>query len=280
MIHRRRLLQGLGAAALAVASPFAVARNGLDLKVPQDRLTALAKMRGSTNGILTIGWIMGTRYAVIDKKAVPMLGILAGTFSQYRRVDENTFEAHALEVAYFTDLASGKLLETWENPVTGKVVEVPQTRMGPSRILMRAEGLEVPRPSGEAAGMQIRHQFMDPIQFQGRVWITEEIRVASEPREPGGKAFRYNEMTTYESRLADLENPEITAAPVNVQYHSLVSFRPWMGFGDTPGHTTARGFGSRETRVEDLPPYYLELTERHHPDVLNDPIAALAIDQG
>jgi hypothetical protein len=277
VIHRRRLLQGLGGAALAFSTPLSLAAPGLDLSNSRDRLLALAKMRGSSNGILTIGWVKGTRYAVVDSKAIPMLGILAGTFSQYRRLDEDTFEARALEVAYFTDLDTGRLLETWDNPVTGKTVEVPQTRMGPSRIYLRAEGLEVPSPSGEATGMEIRHQFREPIQFQGRVWITEEIRVASDPRRPGGKGFRYNEMTTYESRLADLENPEITAAPVNVQFHSLVTFRPWMGFGDTDGHTTARGFGGRETRVEDLPPYYLELTERHHPDVLDDPLAALEV---
>ena len=277
MIHRRSLLQGMGGAALAFSAPPSLAAGSLDFSNPRDRLTALAKMRGSTNGILTIGWVMGTRYAVVDSKAIPMLGILAGTFSQYRPLDADTFEARALEVAYFTDLETGMLLETWKNPVTGKRVEVPQTRMGPSRILLRAEGLEVPRPAGEATGMKINHRFNDPIEFAGRIWITEEIRVQSDARTPGGRPFRYNEMTTYESRLADLENDDITAAPVNVQFHSLVTFRPWMGFGDTPGHTTARGFGGRETRVEDLPPYYLELTERYHPDVLNDPMAALEI---
>lgn len=280
MIHRRHLLQGIGGAALAAASPLSISATGLDLSDPRDRLTALAKMRGSTDGSLTIGWVIGERYAVVDNKAIPMVGILAGTFSQYRRRDADTFEARALEVAYFTDLETGRLLDTWENPVTGKIVEVPQTRMGPSLILMRAEGLEIPNPAGEAAGMTIRHHFDDPIQLHGRVWVTEEIRVASEPRQPGGKGFRYNEMTTYESRLDDLNDPEMTSAPVNVQFQSLVTFRPWMGFGDTPGHTMARGFGGRETRVKDLPPYYVELTERYHADVLNDPIAALQASEG
>jgi hypothetical protein len=278
MIHRRRLLQSLGGAALAAASPLSFGAEGLDLDDPRDRLTALAKMRGSTDGQLTIGWVMGQRYAVVDTKAIPMLGILAGTFSQYRRLDADTFEARALEIAFFTDLATGKLLETWENPVTGKVVEVPQTRMGPSRILMRASGLEIPRPSGEAAGMEIRHRFADPVVVGGRCWVTEEIRVESEPRTQGGKSFRYNEMTTYGARLADLDDPAVSAAPVIVQFHSLVTFRPWMGFGDTPGHTTARGFGGRETRVDDLSPYYLELVARHHPDVLDDPLRALTIN--
>ena len=48
------------------------------------------------------------------------------------------------------------------------------------------------------------------------------------------------------------------------------------GFGDAPGHTIARGAGRRVQRVEDLPPAYLALARRHHPDVLDDPLAVLA----
>ena len=277
MIHRRHLLQSFGGLALAAAAPISLARDGLDFNNSRDRLTALAKMRGSTDGQLTIGWVIGERYAVVDARAIPMVGILAGTFSQYKRLDEDTFEAHALEVAYFTDLKTGKLLETWKNPVTGTVVDVPQTRMGPSRILVRAQGLEIPRPVGEATGMQINHVFEEPIINGGRVYVTEEIRVEAEARQPGKQGFRYNEMTTYQSSLADLNNPAITAAPVDVQFHSVVTFRPWMGFGDTPGHTTARGFGGRVTRLDELPPYYVELTRQYHPDVIADPLGALEI---
>ena len=61
-----------------------------------------------------------------------------------------------------------------------------------------------------------------------------------------------------------------------MQYQSLITYRPWMGFGDAPGHTIARGAGTHVASVAELPPYYLELTKRLHPDVLKDPLAALA----
>lgn len=279
-MHRRRLLQSLGSLAVAAAAPGVSGAPSLNLDDPRDRLTALAKMRGSADGRLTIGWVIGERYAVVDHKAIPMLGILAGTFSRYRRLDADTFEAHALEIAYFTDLDTGRLLETWKNPVTGTVVDVPQTRMGPSRILMRAGGLEIPRPSGEATGMAIEHRFLDPVVLGGQVWVTEEIRVASDAPAPGGQDFRYNEMTTYQAKLSDLNDPAIPVAPVNVQFQSLVTFRRWMGFGDTPGHTTARGFGGRAVTPGELPPYYVALTRQFHPDVIADPLAALAAEPG
>jgi len=51
-----------------------------------------------------------------------------------------------------------------------------------------------------------------------------------------------------------------------------------MGFGDTEGVTNARGIGRRVESIDELPPYYLELTKRYHPDVLDDPLAVLAQD--
>ena len=48
-----------------------------------------------------------------------------------------------------------------------------------------------------------------------------------------------------------------------------------MGFGDLPGHTTAQASGVRVAHVEDFPRYYLKLTERYYPDVLENPLAVL-----
>jgi len=128
-----------GAAAAGLAtSAFAGAHSsaGLDLSSDTDLLTALAKMRGSTDGRLSMGWVIGTRYAVVNSLATPMWGILAGTFSRYQKVSDDTYEVKSLEVAYFTDLETGKLKETWDNPFTDTTVELERTRMGPSTFTM------------------------------------------------------------------------------------------------------------------------------------------------
>ena len=273
-MDRRTLLKGLGGLGLAAGGLPAWAGGGFDLADRRDFLTALLKMRGATDDRLVISYLIGKRYAVPDHTAIPMLGILAATFSQYRRIDDTMAEARALEVAYFTDLASGKLLKTWKNPVTGAVVDVPQVRMGPSRIIVTPDGLTVPTPSGQAAGLALNHRFEPAVVVGDNVWITEDIRIDSGPG-PVGQRFVYNEMSTYQARLSDLADPARATVPTQVQYHSLITYRPWMGFGDSPGHTIAHGAGTRAARLEELPPYYLELTEEYHPDVLRDPLAVL-----
>lgn len=273
MIDRRTTLVALGGLALGAVAPFAAARSGLDLGNRADRLTAIARMRGASDGRLTIGYVVGARYAVPEHRAIPMMGILAATFSRYRRVSESAFEVRAIEVAFFTDLDTGELLETWKNPVTGAVVKVPQTRMGPSQSTLTVDGLEVNRPSGEAAaaGITLTHRFLPPLVVGDDVWITEDIRAEGGA---GPRPFVYNELSTCHARKSQLDDPAATVA-TTVDYQSLITYRPWMGFGDAPGHTIARGAGARVSRVEDLPPQYLALARRHHPDVINDPLAVL-----
>ena len=275
MIDRRAVLQLLCAAAAGTTGLTALARSGFDLSNPEDFLTAVVKLRGSADDRLCLGWVIGTRYAVIDHEAIPMMGILAATFSRYRKLRDDAYEANAIEVGYFTDLATGKLLETWKNPVTGKTVEVPQVRMGPSSFIITAEGLTIRQAAGEAIGMELRHRFRPAVTRGNDVWITEEINVSGTPPGAEAKPFVYNEMTTYHGLRSDLENPALATVPTHIGFHGLVTWRPWMGFGSLPGHTTAHGSGARSQGIEDLPEYYLQLTERYHPDVLDNPLAVL-----
>ncbi|MFW2405749.1 MAG: DUF1838 family protein [Gammaproteobacteria bacterium] len=277
MIDRRRLLLGMGGAAAAIGGLPAFGAAALDLTERDDFLTACMKMRGSLDDRLCIGWVMGRRYAVVDHKAIPMMRLMAATFTQYRRIRPDAFEAKSLEVAYFMDNDTGELLETWKNPVTGNIVDVPRTRMGPSRFVVTADGLELLVPAGEARGVELKHRF-DPAVIRGDdVWITEVIGAASEPT-PGRRPFVYNEMSTYHAKMSDLVDPAQATVPTNVAFNGLVTYRPWMGFEDTPGHTIAHGSGGRVTSIDELPGYWQQLTKKYHPDVLEDPLAALVGD--
>ena len=275
MIDRRSVLRLFGAAAMGVAGVPTFARTGLDLSTSEDFLTAVVKLRGSTDDRLCMGWVTGTRYAVIDHEAIPMMGLLAGTFSRYRKIRPDAYEAKSIEVAYFTDLEDGSLLETWENPVTGETVEVPQVRMGPASFTITADGLTIQQAAGEAVGMDLRHRFKPAVMQGDDVWISEEIHVDGTPPGRDAKPFVYNEMTTYHGFRADLEDPAQSTVPTTVSFHGLVTWRPWMGFGDLPGHTTAHGAGARAEKIDDFPEYYLELTAEHHPDVLENPLGVL-----
>ena len=120
-----------------------------------------------------------------------------------------------------------------------------------------------------------RHSFRPAVTLRDDIWITEEINISGQPPNTGPMPFRYNEMTTYNAKLSDLEKPGLATVPTSIQYQSIVGFSSWNGMGGLNALNMGRGSGTRVARVEDFPPYYLELTEKYHADVLNDPIAIL-----
>lgn len=250
-----------------------------DLSTPSDLLTAFVKTRGTTDGSLGLGWIIGQRYAVVDGRITPLFSLLANTFFKFTQLNDTTFEMRTLEVAYYTSLETGKLLEKWENPLTGKVVDVPQTRMGPRVVPLKPTGFDynaVPR----TRSMDAVNTIQPAVVMDDDVWITDESKIAGPPSASGEAGFRYNGITTYQAKLSDLAKPHQVTVPATTQYQSLVGFSSWMGMEGIEGVTMGRSSGRRVARIEELPPYYLELTEKYHADVLNDPITALMGPKG
>ena len=277
---RRQLLRGalagLTMAALPVASGMGRRPQPLDLENDRDFLTAIAKMRGSTSDELVMGFVIGRYYGVVDDRATPLFGVLAGTFSRYRQISADAYRARSLEVAYFTDVDTGELIETFDNPYTGETVTVPQTRMGPSTFVMTAQGLQIEQAAGEAVGMELTHRFRPAVSVGDQVWIAEEIQASAAP--PGRKPFVYNEMSSYQAGRSDLEDPAQSSVRASVQFHSVISWRPWLKMGDHPGHLTGRGGGRHVKAFEEMPELYQTLTMTHHRDVAEDPLGLLADD--
>lgn len=276
-LSRRTLMGGLGGAGLMAATPALADGHSrtLDFSKREDQLTALIKMRCSMDDRVVMGGVKGLYYGVVENRVTPLYGVLAGTLARYKQIDEGTWEGSSFEVAYFTDWETGELLETFDNPYTGETVEVPQTRMGPSRMLISLEGRRSPSENPRLAMMDINHRFLPPRNENGTVVLVEEIRVGT-PEDFTGPQFHYNEVTTYRAQMEDVANPDVMIANDSTHFNGIVSWRPWLKMTGYPGHLFGTATGGRYASVEDYPPYYVELTNKHHPDVFSDPIALLS----
>ena len=274
-ISRRAVIgSALGAAAAVTSAQVAAARTTpVDFSDPAARLALIMKMRGATDERLCIGYVTGMRYAVVDGVATPLFGMLAATFSRGKQVADDAYESRSFEIAYFTDLATGKLVETWTNPVTDKTVSVPQTRSLMGKVMIKGTGL-LPINSPLVTAMEFGHQFRPAVVMRDEVSITEEIRIRNKAASSGPR-FRYNENTTYSAARKDLANTKLATVPTAISYQSLVGFSSWMGMDGIDGLNMGRGTGHRVASAKELPPYFLELTEKYHADVLRDPIGAI-----
>ena len=280
-VTRRQILLGGTAALGATVLPgcgrqptTAAASLNLDLNDPWDRMTALAKLRGSIDGSVVMWWMKGVRFGVVDDVVTPMFGMLVGSFQTMRPVEGEGFELNMLELSYFTDLDTGAVLDTFINPYNGKELKVPEQRLGPYPVMMKPSGVVLPDvPAFGDVDLTTR---VGPAIVHGDdVWIRDDATVKVDSDHPMMGKHTYNELVTYRGKLSDINNPDLASAPAEIMFQSVTSWREWFQADDVDGNTTARATGTKISRLEDFPSEYLAAARERHPDIIADPIAVL-----
>ena len=277
-MNRRSIISGLGVLGLVVPASIhslGATQTNMDtynLSHPPDLLKANVKLRGSLDTGLVIWWIKATQYAVIDTVLTPLFHLQNASFQRFENVSDNTYAITMLELAYFTDLETGAVLEEFRNPFTDQVGRVPPELFGPNQVFLTLDGLQPPE-----------HFPFGTLTFEGQlgpgysdgemVWVHEETLVRMTSDNPAYGNYIYNELVSYQGRVADLNNPAIKSMEATLNYNTTSNWRPWMMPGDTPGHIMAQGFGKKVRRIDDLPTDYLAMARQHHPEVIANPEA-------
>ena len=247
----------------------------LDLNDPWDRLTALAKLRGSIDGKPVMWWMKGTRFGVVDKVVEPMFGMLIGSFQTMLPVEGEGYMLNMLEMSYFTDLKTGEVIDTFVNPYNGKTLQIPEQRLGPYPVMLKPSGVVL--PDVPAFGdIDLTTRVGPAIIHRDDVWIRDDSSVKVDSDHPMMGKHTYNELVTYRGKLSDINNPELASAPAEIMFQSVTSWREWFQADDVGGHTTARATGTKIFSIDDFPPEYLAAARERHPDIIADPIAALS----
>jgi hypothetical protein len=294
-IPRRACLKGVlsglalatsGAASATVAVPVPAANASPSRLSGKALLETFARMRGRTDGKIVFGWLNATRSTVIDGDIVPLCGVVAGTLQRWERIAEDRYEVTDLEIAHYTDLATGELLDTLKMPQTGRSVQVPHYRFGPTKVrfavaLDEWEEFEPVRSAANAALFAPRSS-VHLVRSIGPGWTVgsdlllradEYGRVYPDRAKP--PTVFYREWMIWRASAAALANAGTPWVAADYSYSALSSWRPWMQMEGITGHTAENGFGSKAQRLSDCPAQFLELTRRLHPDVLDNPERAL-----
>lgn len=286
---RRRLCQSLlaGAALIGPAMlPFRASAAGeLDLTREPDLLRALVKMRGSLDSGLVIGWLRAKRFSISQGRIQPLCGLISAAFSRFRQVSDDLYEAVVLEITHYTDFETWELLDRLVMPFTGREVEVPAFRFGPTStpFAVRLDEREEFEPQAgttqeafsPAAAVRMTKSIHPEYVRDGMLLLRHEEHGRVRPTDSDIPNMFYKESTIWSAPLNKVLDPNVTQVDSVVNYSAMTSWRPWMHMGDVPGHTSSNGHGARARSVEDLPDDFLAYTRRLHPDVVEDPEAAL-----
>jgi hypothetical protein len=281
MATRREILLASAAPALALTAASAAAlaaTSSLNLSDPLGLMTALVKLRGSLDGRIAIWWMKGPRFGVSGAEVTPLFDNFVTSFHQFRKQDDGSFLVTVVELSYYVDLDSGKLLEKWRNPYTGELNDVEYIVFGPITSRLTPAGIESP---GFTPGVELKVK--PTIRLVGAhaddVWIAEDVRATIVPKSGDRPRYAGNDLATYFGSRRQIDNVSRPWADATIHYQSVTNWRSWMKLGGRDGHLMARSSGRKVWSPNDLPPDILAIARGQHPRIIADPRAALTAPQ-
>jgi hypothetical protein len=273
LLNRREALRALTLPVVASFAPVAIAASRNELADPQTLLDAYMRLSGAMDDRLVIWWMDGVRYGVVDARATALFGMKIGMFHQFFRQPDGSFRLAMFELTYYTDLATGEMLEEFVNPYTGQTNKVTHVRLGPE--IRRQTSTGIARPDNPM--VQAYASSLGPALAHGdEVWIPTSVEATIRFPKPTAPEIVLSLYTTIHGNLADALNEEIISARCSLAFQNTLRWEPFMRMEDRPGHMMSRAAGRKLETVDKLPADYRRIADRMHPRYIENPTGRLA----
>lgn len=288
MIDRRHMLSSLSAGAMASAAMSIQAKPTLAdghsrERVPFDpsdtRAASMAvlKMLGSQADEMVRRWFTGKVYAYFPGEPVKELFYADGFYlGKFWKQDDGTHRSTIYEITFKRDLETGKLLERWNNPFTGRTDELMDSIGGPQERLYNDWGFDRP----DRARGPDNPRLFDWTIVNDTAWFTWDaflrfrnpVQPDVYPEHSSGEFLNLVNLTNYYAKLSDLENPNVLNTPATMFWNAIAGWQPWMRMGQRPGTLIHKSIGVQLDSFEDLPKEVFEAGEAKYPGCLTEKV--------
>lgn len=186
------------------------------------------------------------------------------------------FEVTNMSTIFYTDPATGKFIETFKNPLTGKSVAV---RYGAPRVAKRHYNVNgEQRDAITRPGMRVQMTLdIGPAWAEGdQIWVRADTSMRAVPTEAGQeRLIQVNDWSTYAGSLRGVSDPEIKNPPSMWIFNDINTWAEWLEMGDHPGNYVSRGIGHKAYSFDEMPSIWKMLMKERHPQIASDPAGAL-----
>jgi hypothetical protein len=283
MTSRREVLASLGAAwaatipvgggtARAASLPQTLVR-GAEADVPAD---LLVRMRCAPGGAWAM-WVYSGTLVVKPASGVArtLMRIEGCSFNRATPRGPGEWDYVLDEVGYYCDLETGRPLDLWTNPLTGREVRAVHYR-SPQRF--RFDRSTVTPAMDLPPGIEFRGEITPPATVAGLVVVTEDlyVKLPARPATADRAATRERaqaSLATHVSRAEDLARPSADWLDAMLSYGTMNAPMSWLGIDD-PGVVQNMRLIGRKVRADALdvlPPWLLERARRDHPTFFDVP---------
>lgn len=237
---------------------------------PAERTRLIAKVLGTT--------VEGERHAYLkfhiygyagDGNLIPFFSFNNYVIQKWTPGENSTFDVTHYEAAYYTKFDTDEAINTWENPLTGEVVDIPHFVLGP-----------LPRQYGPGLGESPATFAPDPLNITmigDRVYIPTLTRIEYPPRMsteewgPYGNDTNsyWDSMLVFSADIQDVFDDEKTHVDADIHMQNFVSWAPYFKLGNSPGRTMARAYGQHISGYEALPERIRADFAKYTPEILD-----------
>jgi len=269
-------LLGAGIAAPAIIGRASAAPIKLDPANPDHVMLIHRKLCFSMDATPTFVWLRATRYGLVDSRFTPFWEMHVGQAFTTKDLPGGDYEVTSWSAIFYTDIATGKFIETFNNPFTGKQVAIRYGAPRASKRLHTKTG-EEREPMNRPEMNVTMNTDIGPAWIEGdAVWVRGDTGVRLEPKEPGkARMSQVNDWSTFYGATKDVADPDVKNPASTWIFNDVNTWASWLEMGDQPGNYVSRGLGQKEFAFDDMPATWRKILAERHPDFAKDPIGAL-----
>lgn len=271
LTRRGALLTGASLAGSSIAGSSLAASMkpspalALNLDDPTIALNTYVKLRGSTAEETVFQVYNGDIFTVADgQPPFPLLGFTGIQKSHWHPHADVGYVNEDYDVGFYVDHESREILEYWDNPLTGKTVEVFHYRGGPSggHFRLGADGGDV------YGGLDGRWSVVgNQLWHTSTRWGSRRNPLQPEdwPQASSGEMILGSMSQSHTGSVDDVLNPDVSQAPAMQIWTNTVSWMPWMQMGQRPGFNTWHWIGAKGVNRDNLDPKLVAAVEEVWP---------------
>lgn len=252
--------------ALALAPHAAVAAEPSPAAAGARGLEDLVKLRCSTDPAdEVIVWWSGVLYGLQDQQAPrPVLGFEGYNICRAEAQADGTWRLLTRELTFYRDLATGEIVDEWQNPYTKARNDVVHVANDPVNTVFRAGGPPMPWvESGNTTMLALNIPLAYP----------NPLSPAEFPRESSGEMYVGSEHFMFSAPRSEMDDPALAQVDAHVGWTRIGPWLPWMEMGGVEGRLLYVGQGNKKASIGDLPADIQERIRKDYPEYAHAPSA-------
>lgn len=243
----------------------------LDLDKAEDNLTAFIKVRGSLDpNEEVIFYANGTIYGFVNgERDKPLMGYEMYNIGRVVKNAEHDYSLLTNEVLLYTDLKTGEVLETFENPYTGKSNDVLHVWNSPVNQSQKLNGKYGPW------GVNHNKFGDDMICMNADIFLKypSPLTTKEYPMNSQSDDYEASELFQFFFSEKDINNPDLNSVESTISWTRLGPWLPWMEMGQRQGLVVYQGAGYKllEKDYDTMPKVLTDYVMKNQPKYRHAP---------